>query len=58
MPEGYYCPKCDKFVSADMAAFDHPDMGEQSCLRCRKCGHMVYTKEQPGDFLAQWQESP
>lgn len=46
MTEGYYCPKCDKFVLARGNVFAHPHLGMKSCLVCNKCGEMVYLKEQ------------
>jgi len=47
MAEGYYCPKCMKFVLAVVAYFQHPHEGVKTCLICRRCGGMVCSKEQP-----------
>lgn len=46
MPLCYYCIKCLKYVSITQGLFDHPHLGECSCLICRKCGGMVHIKEQ------------
>jgi len=46
MAEGYYCSKCDKFVLAGLGLFIHLHAVEKTCYRCRKCGTMVYLKEQ------------
>ena len=42
----YYCPKDKKFVSTMRGEFNHPHLGLKSCFLCRKCGTMVYLKEQ------------
>lgn len=46
MPEGYYCPQCQKFVSIMQGLFIHLHLGMKTCYVCRKCGGMVYIKEQ------------
>jgi predicted SprT family Zn-dependent metalloprotease len=48
MPETwyYYCEKCREYVMPELAKFQHPHGGEKSCMVCRKCGGMVYLKEQ------------
>ena len=50
MPEGYYCERCGRFVLTVEGVFNHPHLGAQTCLRCRKCGWMVYLKEQGGNY--------
>jgi len=45
---GYYCGKDKKFVLVAVDYFYHPDEGRKTCLVCRKCGTMVYLKEQEG----------
>jgi len=42
----YYCIKCEGFVAAERGTFTHPHLGQRSCAVCRKCGGMVYLKEQ------------
>ncbi|GAH40714.1 unnamed protein product [marine sediment metagenome] len=46
MLEGYYCLKCKKFVLTSLGLFQHPHLGNKTCLYCRRCGGMVYLKEQ------------
>lgn len=46
MTEGYYCSKCDKFVSVTVDYFSHPHEGMKTCLVCRKCGRMVCLRTQ------------
>lgn len=46
MTEGYYCPKCKKFVLHAKARFMHPHEGIRFCYACTKCWEMVYLKEQ------------
>ena len=48
MAEGYYCSKDKKFVLVKQGEFYHPDAGMKTCLRCARCGAMVYLKEQEG----------
>ena len=44
--EGFYCPKCGKFVLPRQSKFNHPYEGEKSCYVCAKCWGMVYMKDQ------------
>ena len=46
----YYCQKCERFVLIMIGCFLHPHLGEQTCYICRKCGGMVYAKEQGGKY--------
>ena len=43
---GYYCDKDKKFVSTMLGEFYHPHLGKCYCEICRRCGMMVYLKEQ------------
>lgn len=51
--EGYYCSRCNKFVLAMKGYFNHPQEGMKECLVCRRCGGMVYPKEQGGAYAVQ-----
>lgn len=50
MIEAYFCSNCKVHtVFPKKGKFNHPDLGESTCLVCRKCGTMVYLREIKGD---------
>lgn len=50
--DGSYCETCRKFVTAILGHFIHPHHSRRSCLVCRKCGGMVYRREQEQEETA------
>ena len=47
---GYFCDNCNKFVLTRLDMFNHLHLGMKSCFVCRRCGKMVYLKEQVEEY--------